>query len=98
MENTRNTGDIIKALLKDNEISSHAKDVPNLVGKLMKNSQLIIQAELSQEGELSFLKDEKEFLEDELSLKIALERAEDSAEGKKEQALPGKPAIVIKMK
>jgi leucyl-tRNA synthetase len=98
MEATRNIGDIIKALLKEKEIAPYAKDIPNLVGKLLKNPQLIVQAELTQEDELLFLQDEKNSLSEEFSLNFEFEKAESSKEDKKEQALPGKPAIIIQMK
>jgi len=96
IEKTRNPGEIIKLIIKDEKLKKHAAQVSNLVAKMLKNPQLMLRTKISQRQEMEFLADEIKSLENEFKIKILLEKAEDSKDAKAEQALPGKPAIVLK--
>ena len=91
LENTRNTGRIIKAVM-DKE---HGKEISKLVPMLVQNQQRIPQIVLTQKQELEAVKENLKIIEKEFNCKASIAIAEKSQENKKNNALPGKPAILI---
>ena len=74
----------------------HGKDIPKLVTLFLKDESKIPQVILSQDQERKFLEDNASILEKEFNAKVHIATAEDTKESKGSQALPGKPAIVLK--
>jgi leucyl-tRNA synthetase len=91
IEKTRNVGEIIKSLI-DKE---HGKDISKLVPMLVKNPQRVPETVLTQKEEVSAMKESVKQLEKEFNASITLEIAEKSQENKKNNAMPGKPAILL---
>ena len=92
IEKTRNIGELIKSLVD----KQHGKDISKLVPMLVKNPQRIPSIILTQKDELDSMKSSIKQLEKEFNAKVTLETAEKSQENKKNNAMPGKPAILIK--
>tara|TARA_Y100000310_G_scaffold345791_1_gene469996 strand:+ start:3502 stop:6162 length:2661 start_codon:yes stop_codon:yes gene_type:complete len=72
------------------------KEIAQLVPKLIKDPSKIPSTILNQKTELSALESEKEKLMKEFDTHIEIIKAEDSQDPKANNALPGKPAIVVK--
>ena len=66
-----------------------------LIIALTKNPNRVPDIILDQEQEFNALSEAKEFFEKEISCKVEVIKAEDSTEAKAQQALPGKPAILL---
>lgn len=90
-EKTRNQSDLIKATL----ISGHEKDIPQLVGSLLKNPTKIPQFVLDAETEEHILSENIGFIKSEFETQVEIIKAEKSEEKKANQAMPGKPAILV---
>ena len=88
---TRNQGDILKAVM-DKE---HQKFIPKIVQSILKDPTKLPDTILDQKAELKSLKESKEDIERETSLKIEIITSENSEEGKAKSALPHKPAILL---
>jgi leucyl-tRNA synthetase len=91
IEKTRNQGDIIKAVM-DKE---HQKFIPKIVQSILKDPTKLPDTILDQKAELKSLKESKEDIERETSLKIEIITSEKSGEGKAKSANPHKPAILL---
>jgi len=92
---TRNMGEIIKNLMKDERFKSEGKHISKLVGSCLKNPGNLPKIVTSQEVEFNALSHAVSFLKDELKLDVSVEKAEESKNPKAGNAAPGKPAIVI---
>jgi len=92
MESTRNVGELIKKLLD----KPHGKEISKAVPMFVKNPSKLPQEVLSQKEEKDSLENNKKLLEKEFNCKIEILEAEKSKEQKAQQALPSKPAILIK--
>ena len=93
MEKTRD----IRALIKKTMIKKQAKDISSLVPKLVKDPSKIPEVVLDQETERKALKAAVGNLKEEFNTRnIAVFDADKSTEPKAKQAMPGKPAILIK--
>ncbi len=69
---------------------------PKIVQYVLKNPSRLNASCLKQEDEIKIFQDAKNFLEEELKLKIEILKADEYLEGEKaKQALPGKPAILL---
>ena len=77
------------------DLKKHGKDITKLIPKYVKTGS--VPAVTSQEIENQAINHAKEFLSQEYSeAEIKIINAEDSQEPKASQALPAKPAILIK--
>jgi len=95
LEKTRNTGEILKALMSDESLKKHGQDISKLVPRLVKDTSKIPKVVLDQETEFDNLDRAKDILRDEFNTEIIIVKAEESKEPKAKQALPSKPAIII---
>lgn len=95
LQETRNVGEIIKKVLTP-ELKPHAKDIAALVPKFVKDPAKFPEYDLGQASELSALEESKSLIKEEFKSEIEIIKEEDSQEPKAKQALPGKPAILIK--
>ncbi|MFH1072560.1 MAG: class I tRNA ligase family protein, partial [Nanoarchaeota archaeon] len=92
LEKTKNPAEIIKAVMQT-ELRKHGQEIMKLVPKLIERIPPRI---ISQKEECSFLESEKESLRTAFNIPVEVVLAEESSEQKAKQALPGKPAIVVK--
>jgi len=95
MQETRNVGEIIKKILTP-ELKPYAKDITNMIPKFIKDPSKLPEYDLDQESELSALKESQKLIEEEFKSEIEIIKEQDSKEPKAKQALPGKPAILVK--
>ena len=91
---TRNPGDILKAAMAT-PLKQHGAHIAKLVPKLVNNPSMLPAAVLSQEQEQHAFAEAKSLYEDELKCPVEIVRAQDSTHPKAQQALPGKPAIIV---
>ncbi len=95
LEKTRNTGEILKEIMKDVEMKKHGKDVPGIVGALVKDPSRIPGIILDEKEELKSLDESKPILEKEFSCKVEIQLAEKSVSPRARKAEPGKPGIEV---
>ena len=93
---TRNAGEIIKAVLEEENLKRYGKDISKMVVSLVKDPSKLPAVITSQEEEFIALNDAVDFLNTEFGCKIEVVKAEESKEAKARQAIPGKPAILVK--
>lgn len=91
---TKNPGEIIKEVMKDADLRKNAKEVSKIVMFLIKNPAKLPLCVTSEEKEFAYLNSAKEFIAQEFNVKVDLIKGE-SREDKANQAMPGKPAILI---
>ncbi|MFH1971988.1 MAG: leucine--tRNA ligase [archaeon] len=91
MEKTRNIGELIKT----QQDQDHMKEISKLVPMFMKNPQRIPEVILTQKEEADAIKDNLKQMEKEFNCKINIITADKTQEPKKNNALPGKPAIIL---
>ncbi|MCF7872069.1 HAD-IA family hydrolase [Candidatus Woesearchaeota archaeon] len=95
IKETRNPKDIISKVMKT-ELKKNGKDIMKLIPAFLKDESKIPKQTINLEEELKNLKDNKENLEKEFNCTIELELGDKSKENKAGNAIPGKPAIIIK--
>jgi hypothetical protein len=92
MEKTRDVGKLIKKTM----IKEYGKDISALIPRLVKDPAKIPEVVLDQETEVKALKKNIKLIEEEIGTeKVAVFTAEETKETKANQAMPGKPAILI---
>ncbi len=96
LQTIRNPGEIIKRLLKIEELHSHGQEIAKLTPKLVQDSSKLPLVVLDQKTELELLRENRELLEKAHGCPIEIVRAEDSKEPKAQQAMPGKVAIMVR--
>ncbi|MFH1588895.1 MAG: leucine--tRNA ligase, partial [Candidatus Diapherotrites archaeon] len=95
LSKTRNTGELMKSIMST-ELKSHGKEITKLIPRLLKDESRIPKFVASQEEELKVFNDNIDELNDEFNCEIELIKEQDSKEAKASQALPCKPAILVK--
>jgi len=88
--------DIIKVLMTNDEFKSQAKFIIQTVNNLLKNLGKFIKAPINAKEELDFFIEISPILEKKYNCSIKIINEEKSKEPKAKQALPGRPAIIIK--
>jgi leucyl-tRNA synthetase len=91
LEKTHDIGELIKATM-DKE---HSAEVSKLVPKLVKDRSKIPETITSQKEELKALEQNKQAFKSEFNAEIDIIKAEDSDNPKANNAMPGKPAILV---
>ncbi len=95
LEKTHNTGEILKEVMKDPEMKKRGKDVPEIVGALVKDPSRIPGIILNEKEELELLEESKPVLEKEFSCKVEIMPADKSISPRARKAEPGKPGIEV---
>ncbi|MFQ5620649.1 MAG: leucine--tRNA ligase [Candidatus Nanoarchaeia archaeon] len=95
MGSTRNMGEILREVLND-ERKEYGKDISKIVGMVIKNPSKMPVFILDHDEEYKLLNDGKAFISKEFGAEVKLVKAEESTETKAGQAMPGKPAILVK--
>ncbi len=85
----------VGAVLKKVMIPEYGKEISKLVPRLVKDPSKIPEIMIGQRSEIDTLITNKETIKAEFGCNIIIEKAEGSANAKKANALPSKPAIVI---
>ena len=94
LEKTRDMGQIMMTLVK--EFKEHAGEIAPLVQKIVKDPSKMPRQIAHQEAEYQNLFDATDFLMKELGCPIEIVKEQESKETKAKQAMPGKPAILVK--
>ncbi len=89
-ESTKNFSEIMKVLAQ--KFRQHAQEISKLLPKLIEKQPGII---LNKEKELKFFNENKGKIEKEFNCKVVIEDADKFKNTKSNNALPGKPAIII---
>ncbi|MBS3137772.1 leucine--tRNA ligase [Candidatus Woesearchaeota archaeon] len=91
---TKNPGIIIKNIMIREEFKKHGEDVMKIMQKTLKSG--IMNILHNDDEEYNTLCNAKQYIEAELKLSIEILLEKDSEDKKSQQALPGKPSIIIK--
>lgn len=95
LKKTRNLSDILKQVVP--KFADRKKEASSIVQKLVKNPSKIPLSFASQDSDVKNLQDAEDFLKSELDCtEIRVIKELDSKEPKAKQAMPGKPAILVK--
>ncbi|MBW2978065.1 class I tRNA ligase family protein, partial [Candidatus Woesearchaeota archaeon] len=87
----------IKTIMPKVVGKEHAKDISKMVPKLVKDPSKVPSVITDQDNEYAVLMKSREFIREEFKVdKVDVVRAEDSEEAKAKQAIPGKPAILLR--
>ncbi len=91
---TRNTGEIMKRVLEEEEMKAKGKEISRVVISLVKDVTKIPSFVTSQGDETAVLYEAKKSLEKEFNCDVQIICAEDSDHPKAKSALPGKVGIL----
>jgi len=91
---TRDIGQIMKSVMA--EFKEHAQDASALVQKIVRDPSKLPSHVTHQEAEYQNLLDAMEFLKQEFGCPVEIIKEQESAEAKTKQAMPGKPAILVR--
>jgi len=94
MASTRDIGQIMKAIMA--EFKEHAQEASGLVQKITKDPSKLPRQVAHQEAEYQNLIDAIAFFKQEFGCPVDIIKEQESTEAKAKQALPGKPAILVK--
>ena len=92
LEKTRNIGEVIKACIG----KEHQKEISKMIPSLIKNEGRIPKIILDQNKELKNLEENIEVIKKQFNCSVEIIKAEDSDEVKSKQAIPSKPAVLVK--
>ncbi|MEK6974096.1 MAG: leucine--tRNA ligase [Nanoarchaeota archaeon] len=92
MEKTRNISDLIKGTLRFGD----EKEIPKLITSILKDPSKMPMTVLDEKTEYGSLNQEMDNIAKRFGAQIEVIKASESQEQKAKQALPGKPAILIK--
>ncbi|KKM71343.1 hypothetical protein LCGC14_1431580 [marine sediment metagenome] len=95
IEKTKNQGEIMKELMKNEIFKVHSKFVNQITSKILKNIGKFPNDNLSQSDELQFFKQIELVIQKKFNCEVKVLVEHESESKKAIQALPGRPAIVI---
>ncbi|MFW9827142.1 MAG: leucine--tRNA ligase [Candidatus Thorarchaeota archaeon] len=95
IETTKNRGEIINRVMQDDKLKIHGKIINQMVSKILKNVGKYSKFILTSEEEFQFFNEINSIIENKFMTQIEINLEDNSNEKKANQALPGKPAIVI---
>jgi leucyl-tRNA synthetase len=96
IEKSTNQGAITKILMQNEEYKIHSKFIVQTIKKVLNNIGKFSKISLSASEEIQFYEEITSIVESKFDCKVVVLLEKDSNEKKAIQALPGKPAIVIK--
>ncbi len=96
LKKTRDQKAIINTCLAEKDIKPHGQEVAKIVQAVLKSPEKLPQVLIGKEKELEAYGAAKESIEKDYKTEVSIEEAEESKEVKAKQALPGKPAILVK--
>ena len=95
LNETRNQGELMKKLMKEADLKPHGKDISQHLAKILKNVGKYSKISLSSENEYQFFQEIKPILSNKYQCSIQVAYETESKEKKANQALPGRPAIIL---
>jgi len=95
IEKTKNQGEIMKELMKNEIFKVHSKFVNQITSKILKNIGKFPNDNLSQSDELQFFKQIELVIQKKFNCEVKVLVEHESESKKAIQALPGRPAIII---
>ena len=95
LEITRIPGEILKAVMQT-DLKKHGSEITKIVPRLANDTSKIPKIILAEDREYTALKEAVEVLGKEFKCNIEILKESESKEQKAKQAMPGKPAILIK--
>ncbi len=96
MQKTINQGEIMTQIMKDSNLKPHGKFISQTVNKILKNIGKFSKFSLSQDEEFNFFEDIKFIIRKKYDCQVEILFEKETKENKANQALPGRPSIVIK--
>ena len=95
LNETRNVGDIMKYIMSTG-LKKHAQDITKLVPRLVADPSRLPSVVLAPNEEKAALNEAAAMLKREFKCDFIVEHEKDSKDSKARQAMPGKPAILVK--
>ncbi len=95
IEKTKNQGEIMKELMKKENLKVNSKFISQITSKILKNIGKFPRHNLSQSDELQFFKQIELIIQKKYNCEVKILVEHQSESKKAIQALPGRPAIVI---
>ena len=96
VKKTKEQKDIIKLIMTNDEFKPQGKIIVPIVNNIMKNLGKFINSPINANEELNFFMEISPILEKKYKCSIKITNEEKSEDQKAKQALPGRPAIIIK--
>ena len=96
IEKTTNQGVITSELMQHEEYKIHSKFVVQTIKRVLKNIGKYANVSLSANEEYEFFNDIKSIIEKKYDCRVEVLIEKNSNEKKASQALPGKPALIIR--
>ncbi len=96
VKKTRDQRALINTCLAEKELKPHGQDVAKIVQAVLKDPGKLPETLISKEKESEAYESVKELIKDEYKAAVKIEEADTSKEQKAKQAMPGKPAIIVK--
>ncbi len=96
LKKTRDQRVLINTCLSEKDLKPHGQDIAKIVHAVLKDPGKLPEIVIGKEKELEAYESVKETIKDEYKAAVKIEEAEKSKEQKAKQAMPGKPAIVVK--
>ncbi|MHA1729021.1 MAG: leucine--tRNA ligase, partial [Promethearchaeota archaeon] len=87
---------VMKKIMENTEFKKHGGEINKILGKIMDNIGKFSVPFGTQQDEYKFWKQTHDLINKNFGMSVNIEFEPDSVEPKKNQALPGKPAITIK--
>ncbi len=91
LDETREFKELMSAVMKDPELRKHGQEISGIIRKALKNG---IDRKHIYEAEKKSLQESTDFFSGEFNSKVVVE--ESTGKGKSKQAVPGRPAILVK--
>jgi len=96
IEKSKNQGEIMKKIMQYEEFKNHSKFVNQIITKILKNIGKYSKISLSVNEEYQFFNDISSIIQRKFDCMVDISIEKNSKEKKANQALPGKPAIIIR--
>ena len=95
LKKTQNPGEILKKVMKEKEFQKYGKEISKFLPKMI-NSRKVPVVSLTNKQESFILNEAINFFKREFACEINIIDSEKSIEQKAKQAMPSKPAILVK--
>lgn len=92
---TRNPGEIMKAILSQDQFKKHGQDITKLIPVLLKDPSKLPDTLLTHNDEVDRIQEATTHLKEIFNCEIIVEEGNISKEAKVRTAMPGKPGIVL---
>ncbi|MBI2580577.1 leucine--tRNA ligase [Candidatus Woesearchaeota archaeon] len=96
LKKTRDQRALINTCLTEKDLKPHGEDVAKIVQGALKDPSKLPETTITREKEIEAYESAKAEIEKEYRAKVSIDDAEKSKEPKARQAMPGKPAIIVK--